>query len=47
MRKIRRSVARYNIKQQDIKIFGKYAVVNVNGKNVLKSFFARSWRSWL
>lgn len=57
IRKIKRSVARYNIAQQDIDIFGKYAPKEVmvrdkytkkpHREKVQKSFFARSWRAYL
>ena len=57
LRKIRRSVARYNIKQQDISIFKKYGKSTVKKLNKrtgkieeqekMRSFFARAWRTWL
>ena len=57
LRKIKRSVARYNIMQQEIPIFGKYGKSTVKKLNKrpgkfeeqerLRSYFARSWRSWL
>ena len=56
LRKIRRSVARYNLQQQDIKIFGKYSPVTAKafdkrtGKesycDVNKSYFSRVWRTY-
>ena len=57
LRKIRRSIARYNLQQQDIPLFGKYAPKEVRVKQgkrnvwktqtMQKSYFARSWRAWL
>ena len=55
VRSLARGIARYNITQQDIPVFGKYASGMIKrsykGKmrNVecLRSYFARSWRSWL
>ncbi len=57
LRKIARSVARHNIEQMDISIFGKYSPREALVKNgrtgkfeyrdVQKSFFARSWRSYV
>lgn len=54
LRKLKRSIARYNIGQQGIDIFGKYSpkempVLNKRtGKfqreEVQRSFFARYWR---
>lgn len=56
IRKIKRSIARYNMQQQDIDIFGKYAPKEVlvqkgysnkpHRETVQKSFFARSWRAY-
>ena len=56
IRKIKRSVARYNLYNQDIPIFGKYAPVKTKvydkrkrkivEKEVQKSYFSRIWRSW-
>lgn len=56
LRKIKRSVARYNIEQQDIDVFGKYSPKETLVRNkrtgkmerreVNKSFFARSWRAY-
>ena len=55
LRKIRRSVARHNLQQQDISIFGKYSPVTVltkdkrtgkySYKEVMKSYFSKVWRS--
>lgn len=56
LRKIKRSVARYNIAQQDISIFGKYSPVTTKVYNkrtgkksfrdVNKSYFSRVWRAY-
>ena len=56
LRKIKRSIAKYNMKQQDISIFGKYSPVTVlvkdrrSGKmsyrEVMKSYFSRAWRAY-
>ena len=55
LRKLRRSVARHNMEQQDIHIFGKYSlktmkVPNRNGnleeQDVMKSYFSLNWRAW-
>lgn len=57
IRKINRSVARHNIEQQDISLFKKYAPQTAMVRNkrtgkmerrddVMKSFFARSWRAY-
>lgn len=56
LRKIRRSVARYNLEQQDIHIFGKYSTETVkmldkrtgkeSFKDVQKSYFSKVWRAW-
>ena len=58
LRKIARSTARHNMEQQEIHIFGKYApqkdvlvrskrTGKLERKDVMKSFFARSWRAYL
>jgi len=56
LRKIKRSIAKYNLKQQDISIFGKYSPAtalvkdkytgNVSYQEVMKSFFSRVWRAY-
>lgn len=58
LRKIRRSVAKYNIRNtEDTGIFGKYALTQakvwdkrskrfVNKDDVAKSYFSRAWRGW-
>lgn len=57
LRKIRRSVAKANIQNQDISLFRKYApskkyVFDKRKKKMVekecyRSFFARNWRAWL
>lgn len=57
LRKIRRSVARHNLAEQEISIFGKYTTETVkvfdkrtgkeSYKDVRKSYFSKVWRSWL
>ena len=57
LRKIRRSVARHNMEQQDIHIFGKYTTTTEKKKvgrlnkykedTVQKSFFSKAWRAYL
>lgn len=57
IRKIKRSVARHNIEQQDIDIFGKYAPKETmirggytkkpHRESIQRSFFSRSWRAYL
>lgn len=57
-RKIKRSIARHNIEQMDISIFGKYGTKNdvpvrnkrtgrIERKDMTKSFFSRNWRAYL
>ena len=49
LRKIKRSIARHNMAMKGISLFGKYTVVEANGKKRkdTKSFFARKWREYL
>ena len=55
VRSLARGIARYNIQQQDIPVFGKYAKGDIRksyrGKmrkvETMRSYFARSWRGWL
>lgn len=54
MRKLRRKVARYNMEQQDLKLFKQYSPVTMKiwdkrkqkfvNKDVQRSYFARSWK---
>lgn len=56
LRKIKRSIARHNMEQQEISIFGKYSPATVlvkdgrSGKmsyqEVMKSYFSRAWRAY-
>lgn len=56
LRKIRRSVARYNMQQQDIHIFGMYTTKEELKKcgrlnkykldTASKSFFSKAWRGY-
>ena len=57
LRKIKRSVARHNMEQQDIDIVGKYAPKETlirggytkkpHRESIQRSFFSRSWRAYL
>lgn len=57
IRKIKRSVARYNMEQQDLHFFGKYAPKETlirggytkkpHRESIQRSFFSRSWRAYL
>ena len=55
VRSLARGIARYNIQQQEIPVFGKYGKDMIKrtyrGKmrnvETMRSYFARSWRGWL
>lgn len=55
VRSLARGIARYNIGQQEIPVFGKYSRGMIKrsyrGKmrnvETMRSYFARSWRGWL
>ena len=55
IRSLARGIARHNIQQQEIPLFGKYAKGEIKksyrGKmrkvETMRSYFARSWRGWL
>ena len=57
IRKIKREMARKNMRDQEISIFKKYARGTTRvfdkrknkfvEKSMMKSFFARSWRAWV
>lgn len=55
VRSLARGIARYNIQQQEIPLFGKYVKSEIQksqrGKmrkvETMRSYFARSWRGWL
>lgn len=56
LRKLRRQVARYNMGQQDLKLFKQYAPVTMRvwdkrkkkfvQADVMRSYFARSWKAY-